>query len=168
MQNNAQSQAHPADLQHMQALDIVCTTGHALMAMLRRLPEEMARRRVGLIALDSVAMLARLEYGSDQVMTRQKMLAEQASLLKQLAEQFDIPVVLTNQVSGGGAASGTPGAQRAALGLVWAHAVSTRLVLDHQQNTRWLQVRFALSRACAIPSASSPVHRNLALDHLHS
>jgi RecA/RadA recombinase len=101
----------------------------------------MARRRVGLIVLDSVAMLARLEFGTDQVITRQKMLAEQASLLKQVAEQFDIPVVLTNQVTGGGNASGTPGAQRAALGVVWAHAVSTRLVLDQQQHIRWLRVR---------------------------
>jgi predicted ATP-dependent serine protease len=100
----------------------------------------MARRRVGLIVLDSVAMLARLEFGTDQVITRQKMLAEQASLLKQVAEQFDIPVVLTNQVTGGGNASGTTGAQRAALGVVWAHAVSTRLVLDQQQHIRWLRV----------------------------
>ena len=93
------------------------------------------------VILDSVAMLARLEYGTDQVAARQKLLAEQASLLKQAAERFSLPVVVVNQVTGGGDGTGPAGGQRAALGVVWAHAVNTRLVLDQQQNVRRVRVR---------------------------
>jgi RAD51-like protein 1 len=110
------------------------------MQVLRQLAEELHRRNVGLVVLDSVAMLARLEYDSRQVVTRQKLLAEQASLLKQAAERFCIPVVVTNQVTGG--ESGEAGQQRAALGVVWAHAVNTRLVMDQQAGVRRVRVRF--------------------------
>ena len=111
------------------------------MKVLKRLPDELQERNVGLVILDSVAMLMRLEYDSRQVAARQQSLAEQASLLKQAAERFAIPVVVTNQITGGADGSGGGDQQRAALGVVWAHAVNTRLILDQQDRVRRVRVR---------------------------
>ena len=115
------------------------------MQVLRQLPAELERRNIGLVVLDSIAMLARLEHDSRAMIARQKLLAEQSSLLKQAAERFGIPVVVTNQVTAGTDAS--DGQQRAALGVVWAHAVNTRLVLDQHMGMRRLQVS-----SCAVPA----------------
>lgn len=119
------------------------------MKVLKRLPDELQERNVGLVILDSVAMLMRLEYDSRQVAARQQSLAEQASLLKQAAERFAIPVVVTNQITGGADGSGGGDQQRAALGVVWAHAVNTRLILDQQDRVRRVRVRARLER-CAL------------------
>lgn len=54
-----------------------------------------------LVIVDSVAALARAEFGgggSGSIVERQEMLGSVASRLKQLAEAFRIPVVVTNQV----------------------------------------------------------------------
>ena len=81
-------------------------------------------------------------------MDRQKILGQQASRLKFLAESFSIPVLVTNQVTtnisgsgggGGGGGSNTSGGSTngvlvAALGPMWAHAVNTRLVMAAQQD----------------------------------
>lgn len=116
------------------------------MQVLQQLPSELERRNIGLVVLDSAAMLVRLEHDSRQFFERQQLLAEQASMLKQTAERFGIPVVVTNQVTGGGPEE----QQRAALGVVWAHAVNTRLVMDQQGGVR--RIRVCLSIA-------SPLHR---------
>jgi hypothetical protein len=91
-------------------------------------------------------MLARLEFTGDDIPERQRQLAYQASLLKRAAEQFNLSVVVTNQVTAGYAGSGDrhEGAargHRAALGLVWSHAVSTRIVMDQQKGQRRMMVR---------------------------
>lgn len=78
---------------------------------------------VKLLVLDSVAALARIEFGAEQLVQRQKVLGQQASRLKFIAESFQIPVLVTNQVT-----SSTLGLT-AALGPTWAHAVNTRLVV---------------------------------------
>ena len=110
------------------------------MQVLSQMSGELEKRNVGLVVLDSVAMLARLEFDSRQIIARQKMLAEQANLLKQAAEHFNIPVVVVNQITAG---SEEASGHRAALGVVWAHAVNTRLVLDQQQGVRRVRVRSA-------------------------
>lgn len=121
------------------------------MKVLKRLPDELQERNVGLVVLDSVAMLMRLEYDTRQVAARQQNLAEQASLLKQAAERFHLPVVVTNQITGGssGDAQGAGDQQRAALGVVWAHAVNTRLILDQQDRVRRVRVRICRKRSDA-------------------
>jgi len=78
---------------------------------------------VKLLVLDSIASLVRIEFGTEQLVQRQKLLGQQASRLKFIAESFQIPVVVTNQVT-----SSTLGLT-AALGPMWAHAVNTRLVV---------------------------------------
>ena len=71
-------------------------------------------------------------------MDRQKILGQQASRLKFLAESFSIPVLVTNQVttniSGSGGGGNANGVLVAALGPMWAHAVNTRLVMAAQQD----------------------------------
>ncbi|CAG9466450.1 unnamed protein product [Pedinophyceae sp. YPF-701] len=118
-------------------------------------------RDVKLIILDSVAIFARTEYGRDSVQERQRNLGQQAAALKHLAESFRIPVLVTNQVTTAigpsathGVASGVVpdaaqagGRLTAALGAQWAHAVNTRLVLEHTAGARW--VRVAKSPMCA-------------------
>lgn len=95
------------------------------------------------------AALVRSEFGRAQLAERQALLGAQASRLKQLAEAFRIPVVVTNQVAGvrqdGGPRRGAFGyappdapqqpapeapTTAAALGTKWAHDVNTRLSLE--------------------------------------
>ena len=71
----------------------------------------------------------------------------QASLLKRAADDFRIPVVVTNQVtadmdSAHPQAPGSAGDETvvAALGTLWAHAVNVRLVLESRQQTRYITV----------------------------
>ena len=109
------------------------------MHVLTRIEAELQQRSFAAIILDSAAVLLRSEFDPRQVAARQRQLAEQASLLKRAAERFDIPVVVTNQITAGDGAEG--GQQRAALGVVWAHAVNTRLVLDRAGENRRIRVR---------------------------
>ena len=88
---------------------------------------------------------------------RQAVLAEQAALLKKVAESFSITVLVTNQVTGafgvapvaGGpaAAAQAPGGRVvAALGPLWAHAVNTRVAMLGRNQRKWLEV--AKSPSC--------------------
>lgn len=107
------------------------------MNILQHLPAELSRRRVGLVVVDSIAMLARLEFDKDDIPKRQRFLAQQAALLKQSAEQFNLTVVVTNQIMDGRGGDG----QRAALGVVWGHAVNTRLIMEQRNSIRSIRVR---------------------------
>lgn len=109
------------------------------MNVLQRLPGELSRRSVGLVIVDSIAMLARLEFSHDNVPRRQRMLAQQAALLKHSAEQFNLTVVVTNQITGG-QGTGSSDGQRAALGVVWGHAVNTRLVMEQRNGVHCVRV----------------------------
>jgi RAD51-like protein 1 len=111
--------------------------------------------------------LMRSEYGREQLAERQTALGQQASRLKQLAEAFRIPIVVTNQVTavrlsgvGGGAfehysnpdagATGSDAHIAAALGTKWAHDVNTRLALEvTADGERLITVRVSVSRTCA-------------------
>ena len=55
--------------------------------------------RVGLIIIDSITMLYRLEKGSDEeIRTTNKELAKQLSQLSEVARKKNIPILVTNQV----------------------------------------------------------------------
>jgi len=92
---------------------------------------------IKLVIIDSIAALARSDFGSGNVVERQKLLGQQASRLKFLAESFRIPVLVTNQVTtligSRGDGNRSRGSVTAALGPMWAHAVNTRLVMAAQQ-----------------------------------
>eukprot|EP00892_Ulva_mutabilis_P003147 jgi/Ulvmu1/12833/UM098_0015.1 len=114
-------------------------TGLELMNVLQRLPVELSRRSVGLVIVDSIAMLARLEFSQEDIPRRQRVLAQQAALLKRSAEQFNLTVVVTNQITGG-QGNGSGDGQRAALGVVWSHAVNTRLVMEQRNGINCVRV----------------------------
>jgi RecA/RadA recombinase len=58
------------------------------------------------VVVDSVAALLRLDFqGREGMGERQELLGKQAAALKLLAERHNIPVLVTNQVGGLGAAS---------------------------------------------------------------
>lgn len=101
---------------------------------------------------------------------RQSVLAEQAALLKQLAGDFSVPVLVTNQIT---TATGplvshahqarsevrVTAGQRlvAALGATWAHAVNTRVALLTRQGRRWAEI--VKSPAC--PNMAGKEHARL-------
>ena len=81
------------------------------------------------------------------------LLVEQSQMLKQLAERFDIPVLVSNQVSGKMAATGSNNVT-AALGALWAHAVNTRLVLENRGSSGGRHLYIAKSPRCPVCSLS--------------
>lgn len=88
---------------------------------------------VKLVILDSVAALVRHEFDSASVFKRQNLLTLWASRLKAIAEDFNIPVIVTNQVTSYGPNDGDPMSIKtpiAALGTGWYHSVNTRLTLQ--------------------------------------
>eukprot|EP01104_Vermistella_antarctica_P005070 TRINITY_DN15490_c0_g1_i1.p1 TRINITY_DN15490_c0_g1~~TRINITY_DN15490_c0_g1_i1.p1 ORF type:complete len:445 (-),score=62.94 TRINITY_DN15490_c0_g1_i1:34-1368(-) len=70
-----------------------------LLELLASLEEFIVEKGVGIIILDSVASIARRDFSSRSLVGRQAQLAKQASMLKYYAEAFNIPVVVTNQVT---------------------------------------------------------------------
>lgn len=108
---------------------------------LDRLEEDIISTKAGLVILDSVASVVRKEFDTTlpgNLATRANLLSEEASTLKYLAHQFNIPVVLTNQITThfGHGGSDTPGEEgsglvTAALGNTWSHTVNTRLIVQY-------------------------------------
>jgi len=104
---------------------------------LERLEEDIISTGAGLVILDSVASVARKEFDTTlpgNLMRRNDMLGHEASTLKYLAHQFDIPVVLTNQVTThvtGQGSAGDSALVTAALGTAWSHSVNTRLIVQY-------------------------------------
>lgn len=115
--------------------------------LLLGLEQMMIQDRVAVVVVDSVAVLMR-----GDASRRHDVLGAQASALRHLAESFNVPVVVTNQVVGGGASLGShqmfgaiasEGGEAevaAALGVRWAHAVHTRLTLSRTTTCRCLTV----------------------------
>ncbi|KAM8823567.1 DNA repair protein RAD51 homolog 2 [Spinachia spinachia] len=109
---------------------------------LDRLEEDIISTGARLLILDSVASVVRKEFDTTlpgNLMHRSDMLGHEASALKYLAHQFNIPVVLTNQVTthvGGQGPEGNPGFVTAALGNTWSHSVNTRLIVQYADSRR--------------------------------
>ena len=131
---------------------ILVLTPSTLSETLQRLSgleEALVDHAVRLLVVDSVAALARAEFGvgRGQIARRQELLGQIASVLKRQAERLHMAALVTNQVTtraraadegadsdaladaGAGDASATA-ATAAALGVKWAHCVNTRLVLE--------------------------------------
>ncbi len=60
--------------------------------------KEMLNESIGLIIIDSIAMLYRLELGKSEAYDVNKELGTQLAYLTEIARKMNIPVVLTNQV----------------------------------------------------------------------
>ncbi|XP_059675754.1 DNA repair protein RAD51 homolog 2 isoform X2 [Gavia stellata] len=141
----------------------------SVLKRIMSLEEDIISKKVKLIIIDSVASVVRKEFDTKlqgNLAERSNFLARGASVLKYLAEEFSIPVILTNQIttslsnglaiqadlvspaddlslSEGASGSGKreSGCVTAALGNTWSHSVNTRLILQyHDLPTRQLLV----------------------------
>ena len=139
-----------AALERLTAKVLVLTpsTLSEILQRLNGLEEALIDHGVRLLVVDSMACLARAEFGRGQVAQRQELLGQIASVLKQQAERLHMAVFVTNQVTTRIGAPATHGARQegsgrdgdgdggeggsvtAALGTKWAHCVNTRLVLE--------------------------------------
>jgi len=99
-----------------------------LLETLQNLPGAIIEDNIVLIIIDSIASMFRSEFGSDSVVERQKLIGLTASTLKSLAESFNIPVVVTNQITT--KIEGSKAWLAPALGTAWSHAVNTRLTMS--------------------------------------
>ncbi|XP_071894960.1 DNA repair protein RAD51 homolog 2 isoform X11 [Anas platyrhynchos] len=146
-------------------------TCDSVLKRIKSLEEEIISKKVKLIIIDSVASVVRKEFDTKlqgNLAERSNFLARGASLLKYLAEEFSIPVILTNQITtslsnglaipadlvspaddlflsevSGASGSGKKesGCVTAALGNTWSHSVNTRLILQyHELPTRQILV----------------------------
>ena len=112
------------------------------------LSQEMSGHKVRLLVIDSLSALPKRDGQLEQ--ERDSFVLRQTSVLKAIAEQYDCPVLVSNQVSqsfpglaaGGGEAvphdlifdAGTGMAYRPLLGEVWQHCASTRIMLTTTQD----------------------------------
>lgn len=83
-----------------------------------------------LLVLDSIASHALKEFENPALLA--STLIQVAQVLKRLADQQNLAVLVVNQVSGG--------QQRAALGTSWHHCVTTRIQLSEQGDKRFFCV----------------------------
>ena len=122
-------------------------------------PNASTRRRlpVRLIVIDSIAAPIRRDYdmmggsSSNTAALRASALFQIAKRLKQLAYDYQVAVVVINQVGSGGMFSNRNDLQRnnaldirdgeftASLGTAWQYCVSTRIVLEHEDDPHRLQ-----------------------------
>eukprot|EP00823_Brevimastigomonas_motovehiculus_P001547 TRINITY_DN12093_c0_g1_i1.p1 TRINITY_DN12093_c0_g1~~TRINITY_DN12093_c0_g1_i1.p1 ORF type:complete len:319 (+),score=25.78 TRINITY_DN12093_c0_g1_i1:71-1027(+) len=112
-----------------------------LLELIKAMEESIIERSVKLIILDSIASPVRIQFASSMIQ-RQELLGQVASYLKTISETFHIPVVITNQVTTKKRKQGEDSFVTAALGVSWAHAVNTRMVLEQgsSENTRLIRV----------------------------
>ncbi|XP_054827771.1 DNA repair protein RAD51 homolog 2 isoform X2 [Eublepharis macularius] len=144
-------------------------TCDSVLKRIESLEEEIISKNVKLVVIDSVASVVRKEFDTKlqgNLLERSNLLTREASVLKYLAEEFSIPVILTNQIttwlSNGLAIQADPlspaddfslsegcsrngdgesGYVTAALGNTWSHSVNTRLILQYlDSQTRQLLI----------------------------
>ncbi|XP_045678757.1 DNA repair protein RAD51 homolog 2 isoform X2 [Phyllostomus hastatus] len=130
-----------------------------VLQRIESLEEEIISKGVKLVIVDSVASVVRKEFDTQlqgNMRERNKFLAREAASLKYLAEEFSIPVILTNQITTHlsralasqadlvspaddlSLSEGTsgPSCVTAALGNTWSHSVNTRLIFQHLGSER--------------------------------
>ncbi|XP_062909017.1 DNA repair protein RAD51 homolog 2 isoform X1 [Mobula hypostoma] len=123
------------------------------------LEDDVILKGVKLIVVDSVASVIRKEFDTQlqgNLSERSNLLLSEAAMLKYLAEEFSIPVILTNQITTrigqrqaanfrpgsvvddllssegcGVSPDGETGYATAALGNTWSHSVNTRLIMQY-------------------------------------
>lgn len=127
----------------------------SLWSRLEHLEEDIISNGVKIIILDSIASLVRKEFDTRttaNITERTALLSKEAMMMKYIAEKFEIPILVTNQITTvvskleqdvnyeleliDDASHVT-----AALGNTWAHAINTRLTLQYlDQGLRQIMV----------------------------
>jgi len=120
------------------------TSSQQFITSLESMEEELIDRNVKLIIVDSIAALVRKEFDFLSLTNRQTVLSKISSILKKYAETFQIPVIISNQVTT--QINDKAGYITAALGTAWAHCMNTRLVFEYSnerypQNTENVNLR---------------------------
>ena len=111
------------------------------LRLINQLEEGIISLNAKTIIVDSIASLVKKEFDTNTMINRTLFLSKTASVLKYLAESFDIPVIVTNQIAGhAGSSTALEGitflrthseeTSKAALGNTWAHCVNTRVALS--------------------------------------
>jgi RecA/RadA recombinase len=120
-------------------------------SILASIEDELLTRSVGLIVVDSIAAPVRREYED----APEQMLAVFgiAQTLKRIASEYQIGILLINQVSTTFGPSTQP---RAALGTGWHHCVSTRMILEHPEPRLPLR-RITVSKSNIVGPTPSPI-----------
>jgi DNA repair protein RadB len=120
-------------------------------SILASLEDELLTRPVGLLVVDSIAAPARREY--ENAAEQMVAVLSVAQTLKRIAIEYQIGVLLINQVSTTFGPSTQP---RAALGTSWHHCVSTRLILEHQEPRLPLR-RVTVSKSNIVGPTPQPI-----------
>ena len=126
--------------------------------LIQSLESLIIERAAKLVIIDSIAALMRADFARERLIERQAMLGEYAARLKRLAEAFRIPILVTNQVTGGSVSltgqgdGGAGGGVAAAMGTKWAHDINLRLMLEMDGGRRCITI----SKSAAAPALSFP------------
>jgi len=108
-----------------------------LVSVLRSLESYIIEFNVSIVILDSMAFHVLREFSISQIARRQALLGSLASILKWIAETFQIPVLVTNHAL----MNSESESLRAALGTAWSHCVNTRFVMrEITNNIRVLRI----------------------------
>jgi DNA-repair protein XRCC3 len=114
--------------------------------VMTRLPLLLEHKHIKLIVIDSIAGLFRVEFKREQSVERAEKMRDLAAQLKMISHQYNIPVLVTNQVTDvwteelrhaphvahySVISSGRP--VMPALGLAWACCINTRLMISRSR-----------------------------------
>lgn len=125
---------------------------------LRAIEDAIAEKQIGLVIVDSVASLVRGTGAQTNIQQRQMQLNMCSAALKRMSHNFGVAVLVSNQVMSSKGEADDDGATSfnvgAALGLVWAHAVNTRLVLERVRvgDAEFRTMTIAKSSVCPVRS----------------
>ena len=101
-----------------------------LMFLIANAKKIIQERNVKLLIIDSIASHFRAEYiGDDKLVNRQQVVMNLAETLKKLLDQFELAIVVTNQVIATIDESLFDKSPHPALGFAWAHRPHQRLLL---------------------------------------
>lgn len=133
------------------------TSTKELLSLIRDLEEEILLRNdeannsaeklpVHLLVIDSIAAPTRRDFGADTAPKRVSMLIQIAQILKRLAGQLQLAIVVINQVG----MDQQNGEVRAALGISWHHCLSTRILMEREvQSENGSEMQFDRCRRTA-------------------
>jgi DNA repair protein RAD51 len=125
---------------------------------LREIEDVIAEKHIGLVIVDSVASLVRGAGAQANIQQRQMHLNMCSAALKRMSHNFGVAVLVSNQVMSSKGDASEDGSANfnvgAALGLVWAHAVNTRLVLERARvgDAEFRTMTIAKSSVCPVRS----------------
>ncbi|XP_077995862.1 DNA repair protein RAD51 homolog 3-like [Glandiceps talaboti] len=122
-----------------------CNDYIELLATINLLPEFVQQHKIKLVVVDSIAFHFRHNF--DDMALRTRLLNGLAQNLIRMASQYQLAVVLTNQMTTKIASEGKGQSHLApALGESWGHASTIRVVLFWQNNQRYARLYKSPSR----------------------